>query len=54
VSTENPFTSLGMQVASVLPLSMLLLVPVGLYRLNCFFPALMILVGAHDLPFATL
>lgn len=54
VSTENPFTSLGMQVAFVLPFSMLLLVPVGLYRLNWFFPALMILVGAHYLPFATL
>jgi hypothetical protein len=54
VSTGNPFTSLGMQVAFVLPLSMLLLVPVGLYRLNWFFPALMILVGAHYLPFATL
>jgi hypothetical protein len=54
VSKENPFTSLGMQVAFVLPLSMLLLVPVGLYRLNWFFPALMVLVGAHYLPFATL
>jgi len=54
VSTDNPFTSLGMQVAFVLPLSMLLLVPVGLYRLNWFFPALMVLVGAHYLPFATL
>jgi hypothetical protein len=43
-----------MQVAFVLPLSMLLLVPVGLYRLNWFFPALMVLVGAHYLPFATL
>lgn len=28
--------------------------PVTLYRLNWFFPALMILVGAHYLPFATL
>ena len=55
VSTENPFTSVGIQVAFVLPLSMLLLVPVGLYRLGWFFPALMvILVGAHYLPFATL
>lgn len=54
VSTANPFKSLGMQVAFVLPLSMLLLVPVGLYRLNWFFPALMVLVGAHYLPFATL
>ena len=54
VSSGNPFTSLGMQVAFVLPFSMLLLAPVGLYRLNWFFPALMILVGAHYLPFATL
>jgi Family of unknown function (DUF7010) len=54
VSTANPFTSLGMQVAFVLPFSMLLLVPVSLYRLNWFFPALMVLVGAHYLPFATL
>jgi hypothetical protein len=53
VSPENPFHWLGMQVAFVLPFSMLLLLPVGLYRLNWFFPALMILVGAHYLPFAT-
>ena len=54
VSKENAFHFLGMQVAFVLPLSMLLLFPVALFRLNWFFPALMILVGAHYLPFATL
>ena len=54
VSRENPFHSLGMQVAFVLPFSMLLLVPVGHYDLNLFFPALMVLVGAHYLPFASL
>ena len=54
VSRENLFNSLGMQVAFVLPFSMLLLVPVGFYKLNWFFPALMILLGAHYLPFATL
>lgn len=54
VSRENPLDSLGMQVAFVLPFSMLLLVPVGLYRLNWFFPALMVLLGAHYLPFASL
>jgi hypothetical protein len=53
-SRENWFHSLGMQVAFVLPFSMLLLVPVGLYNLNLFFPALMVLLGAHYLPFATL
>jgi len=54
VSRENPFNSLGMQIAFVLPFSMLLLVPVGLYNLNLFFPALMVLLGAHYFPFATL
>jgi hypothetical protein len=54
VSEENPFNNLAIQAAFVLPFSMLLLVPVGLYRLNWFFPALMVLVGAHYLPFASL
>jgi hypothetical protein len=54
VSRENPFNSLGMQVAFVLPSSMLLLVPVGIYNLNWFFPTLMILLGANYLPFASL
>ena len=54
VSRDNSFNSLGMQVAFVLPFSMLLLVPVGHYDLNLFFPALMVLLGAHYLPFATL
>jgi hypothetical protein len=53
LSKRNPFYWLSMQIAFVLPFSMLLLWPVGLYRLNWFFPALMILVGAHYLPFAT-
>ena len=54
LSKGNPFHWLGMQVAFVLPFSMLLLVPVGYFRLNWFFPALLVLVGAHYLPFATL
>lgn len=54
VSKGNPFNALGMQAAFVLPSSMLLLLPVGLYRLNWFFPALIVLLGAHYLPFATL
>jgi len=43
-----------MQIAFVLPLSMPLLLPVSLYRLNWFFPAMMILLGAHYLPFVFL
>lgn len=51
---ENSLRHLGMQAAFVLPASMLLLVPVGLFRLNWFYPALMILLGAHYLPFVFL
>lgn len=54
VSKENPLHWLGMQVAFVLPFSMLLLFPVGRYDLNWFFPALMVLLGAHYLPFVFL
>ena len=50
----NPLGNLGMQIAFTLPLSMLLLVPVTAFRLNWFYPALMILVGAHYLPFTFL
>ena len=51
LSADNSLYSLGMQVAFVLPLSMPLLIAVGLYRLNWFYPGLMILLGAHYLPF---
>ena len=51
LSAANSLRDLGMQVAFVLPLSMPLLLPVGLYRLNWFYPAMMVLLGAHYLPF---
>jgi hypothetical protein len=54
LSADNSLRSLGMQVAFVLPLSMPLLIPVALYRLIWFYPALMILLGAHYLPFVFL
>lgn len=50
----NPLSSLGMQIAFTLPMTMLLLVPVTAFRLNLFYPALMILLGAHYLPFVFL
>jgi hypothetical protein len=50
----NPLSMLGMQVAFTLPMSMLLLVPVTEFRLNLFYPALLILLGAHYLPFVFL
>ena len=54
LSAQNSLRHLGMQVAFVLPLSMPLLLPVGLYRLNWFYPAMMLLLGAHYLPFVFL
>lgn len=54
LSANNPFRLLAIQVAFVLPLSMPLLAPVAAYRLDWFYPAMMILLGAHYLPFATL
>jgi uncharacterized protein DUF7010 len=54
LSAQNSLRYLGMQVAFVLPLSMPLLLPVGLYRLNWFYPALMLLLGAHYIPFVFL
>jgi hypothetical protein len=54
LSKENSLSSLGLQVALTLPISMTLLVPVSLYRLTWFFPGLMILLGAHYLPFVFL
>ena len=54
LSADNLLRSLGMQVAFVLPLSMPLLLPVCLYRLALFYPALMVLLGAHYLPFVFL
>ena len=54
LSAPNSLRHLGMQVAFVLPLSMPLLLPVGLSRLNWFYPAMMVLLGAHYLPFVFL
>jgi hypothetical protein len=54
LTKQNPLGKLGMQVAFSLPLTMLLLAPVTAYHLNWFYPALMILLGAHYLPFTFL
>jgi hypothetical protein len=54
VTKGNPLGNLGMQIAFTLPISMLLLVPVTEFRLNLFYPALMVLLGAHYLPFVFL
>jgi hypothetical protein len=53
-SSGNSLPQLGMQTAFVLPGSMPLLLPVSQLNLNLFYPALMILLGAHYLPFVFL
>jgi hypothetical protein len=54
LSRDNPLGNLAMQIAFTLPMTMLLLIPVTTLRLNLFYPALMVLVGAHYLPFTFL
>lgn len=54
VSTDNGLWSLGSQVAFTVPLNFLLVGAATLYRENWFFPAAMIVVGTHYLPFITL
>lgn len=54
VSKDNPLNALGMQAAFVLPLSLLVVAAAALYRLDWFYPAFMIVLGAHYLPFVTL
>ena len=54
LDSRNLLPQLGMQVAFVLPFSMPQLLPVSQYNLNWFYPALMILLGAHYLPFVFL
>ncbi len=54
VSPENGLWPLGPQVAFTVPLNFLLVGAATLYRENWFFPAAMIVVGTHYLPFITL
>jgi hypothetical protein len=54
LASGNPLGQLGMQVAIGGAIPMLLLVPVAQLRLTLFFPALMIIIGAHYLPFVFL
>ena len=54
VSPENGLWSLGSQVAFTVPLNFLLVGAATLYRENWFFPAAMVVVGTHYLPFITL
>lgn len=54
ITPGNPLNALGMQVAFVLPLSLPVVGSAALYRLEWFYPAFMIVLGAHYLPFVFL
>jgi hypothetical protein len=51
---DNPFRWLAMQIAFTVPLSLPLVGAAALYRLDWFYPAMMVVVGAHYLPFMSL
>lgn len=51
---DHPMNALGSQVALVMPLSMPVAGAAALFRLEWFYPAFMVLVGAHYLPFTFL
>jgi hypothetical protein len=50
----HPFNGLAMQVAFTLPLGLPLVGAAALHRADWFYPAFMILLGAHYLPFVFL
>lgn len=50
----HPFGELGWQVAFTLPLTLPLVGAAALHRIEWFYPAFMIALGAHYLPFAFL
>lgn len=54
LSIGNPFGALGMQVAFVLPFSLPLVAAATLHNQAWFYPAFMVALGAHYLPFVFL
>jgi hypothetical protein len=51
---KNPLGELAMQASFMIPLCLPIVGGAALYRIDWFYPALMIVVGAHYLPFVTL
>jgi hypothetical protein len=54
LSAGNPLGQLAMQVAFTIPATLPVVAGAVLYRLNWFYPACMIVVGAHYFPFVFL
>lgn len=54
IPKDNPLNGLAMQVAFTLPLTLPVVGGAALYRAEWFYPAFMIVLGAHYLPFVFL
>ncbi len=54
LSRDNPLQGLAMQVAFTLPLSLPVVGAAALHRMEWFYPAFMVVLGAHYLPFVFL
>jgi hypothetical protein len=54
LSAANPLGGLAMQIAFTVPVSLPLVGAATLYRQDWFYPAFMVVVGAHYLPFVFL
>lgn len=54
LSLDNPMGQLALQIAITIPLNLLVVGGATLYRFNWFYPACMIVVGSHYLPFVHL
>lgn len=54
VTRENGLWALGSQIAFTVPINFLLVGAITIYRPIWFYPAAMIVVGSHYLPFITL
>jgi hypothetical protein len=51
LNSENTLNQLAMQIAFTVPIGFILVGAATLYRENWFYPASMVVVGAHYLPF---
>jgi hypothetical protein len=54
LSASNSLGQLATQAALTIPLNLPVVAAAALYRLNWFYPACMVVVGSHYLPFAFL
>ncbi len=54
LKSGNPLEGLARQVAFIVPLCLPVIAAAALYKVNWFYPAFMVVVGAHYLPFTFL